>query len=192
MRSTGFLFSRQASAAARPASPARCRLPARLGLILIRGALRTERGYSLHVCVDVHHASGDIHGTRAPDLSRVDPRVVLGRRAETDVLGQVGDRLRSTRPTHAVGRTHDSATVVRLKDRSNVEIAAAVGAKPEIVAAPHSPRQPACRAALKRAVDANPLRWDSFLTRPTSRSGHAGVRHSRDLESVLVDLLAPQ
>jgi hypothetical protein len=156
MLPTGFLFSRQASAAARPAAPARCRLPALLSLIRIRGALRTESGYSLHVYVDVDLASGDIHGPRAPDLSRVDPRVVLGRRAETDVLGQVGARLRSTRPTHAVGRKRDSATVVRLKARSNVEIDAAVGAKPEIVAAPHSPRQPACSAALKRAVDANP------------------------------------
>ena len=53
-----------------------------LGRILFPVFFRTERRYSLHVCVDVYLAGSEIHGTRAPDLSRINPRVSLGYRAE--------------------------------------------------------------------------------------------------------------
>ena len=101
-------------------------------------ALLQEAGHSLQVCVDVNLASSESHGTRAPDLSRVDPRVILGRRAQADVLGKVGDRLRSTRHTHAVGGQRNPATVLSFNDGANIKVNAAVGAHPDVVDAPHS------------------------------------------------------
>lgn len=144
----------------------------------------------LHIGVDVNLANCEIHGPNPPHLSRVDPKVILGRRAETDVLKKVGHRLRNARHSHAVGGQRDPATVLSFNDSANIKVDTTVGAHPEIVDAPHSPRQPAYCAALKRDVDTNPLRRYLFFALKDRSQAHSVVRHSRDLKIVFVDLLA--
>ncbi len=105
---------------------------ATLDPILFPWALQKETaGQSLHVCVDVNFSSSEIHGPNPPDLPRVDPGVILGRRGETYVLTKVGDRLSSARHAHAVGRQRDPVTVLSFNDRANIKVDAAVGAYPE-------------------------------------------------------------
>ncbi len=48
---------------------------------------------SLHVCVEVNLANGEIHCSNSRNLSRIDPGVTLGRRGEAYVFTKVGDPL---------------------------------------------------------------------------------------------------
>ena len=53
---------------------------------------KTDSGNSLHVCVDVNPSGRKIHRATCPDLTRVHPLVLLSRRAEVVVHGEVGNR----------------------------------------------------------------------------------------------------
>ena len=107
-------------------------------------------------------ANSEIHGPNPPHLSRVDPDVFLGRRAEADVLKEIGDRFSNARHGHAVGGQRNPATVLSFNNSANIKVDTTVGAHPEIVDAPYSPRQSAYSAALKRDVDSNAL-WRYLL-----------------------------
>ena len=46
---------------------------------------------SLHICLDMDFPTGEIHCANAPALPCVDPRVILGRREQFDVLTEICD-----------------------------------------------------------------------------------------------------
>ena len=110
-------------------------------------------------------ARSEVHCPDAPDLPRVDPRVLLARRSEFYILTKIGNRLRSPRHSHPVSRQSDSATIFCFNHCADIQVNATVSPQPEIVDAANMPSHAASGPALKRDVYASSLRGDAGLTR---------------------------
>src|ERR1017187_7798832 len=131
-----------------------------------------------------------VHAAHTPDLACHHPLVARGCSDETDVFTEIANRLTRAHRPHAIREQSDPDTVASLNSRADVKIQASVGAHPEIVHSRHSPRQPASPISRKRHVKARPLRRDLRLTREDRLHGYAVVGDARDIQIVLVDLLA--
>src|ERR1017187_3770259 len=131
-----------------------------------------------------------VDAAHTPDLACHHPFVAWGCSDETDVFTKIANRLTRAHRQHAMCGKSDPDAVASLNRRADVKIYASVGVHPEIVHSRHSPRQPASPISRKRHVKARPLRRDLRLPREDRLHGYAVVGDARNIQIVLVDLLA--
>ena len=117
------------------------RLSTQLSLPAIETDTLIEDAFaSLHICLYMDFATREIHRPNTPDLPCVNPRIILGRRDQFDVLTQIRDWFGRARQAHAIGGERDPVTILGFNDRMNIKVDATVGPNQKIVDAMQVPR----------------------------------------------------